>query len=154
MENQVALISGASTGIGRAIAKGFAREGAKLAIIARSTDKLEKLAEEIRAEGGTVTPITCDISDEAQVKAAVKKTMDEYGRIDALVTTASLLVTSPVIDSTVEDWDRLFATNSRGTFLICRELLPIMRSQGRGRIVIYSSGAAWGYKLNEAIYSA
>jgi len=154
MEGQVAVIAGASTGIGRAVAKGFAGEGASVVVLARSADKLEKLAEEIRSDNGTVFPVTCDVSDEAQVKSAYEKVLGEFGKIDALVVTASLLVSRPVSECTVEDWDRLFATNCRGTFLLSREVLPVMRSQGRGRIVLYSSGAAWGYKPHESIYSA
>lgn len=153
-DDLVVLIAGASTGIGRALAIGFSQERATVVALARSKEKLEELAATIRAEMGTVLPLACDVSDEAQVTAAVERTIREFGRLDALVVTASQIVSRPVIECTVADWDRLFAVNCRGTFLLCRAVLPVMRSQGRGRIVIYSSGAARGRKVREAIYSA
>lgn len=154
LKNQVVVIAGASTGIGRALTIGFCGDGAMVVALARSKDKLEEMSEGVRAKGGIVLPIVCDVTDESQVVKAVKRAVEEFGRIDALVITASQVVSCPVIDCTLEDWDRLFTVNCRGTFLLCKTVLPIMRSQGRGRIVIYSSGAARGRKPKEAIYSA
>lgn len=154
LKGRIVVIVGASSGIGWALTLGFAREGANVAALARSKEKLDRLANTIRAAGGRALPVACDISDESQVASAVKAILNEFGGIDALLITASQKVECPIAECTVADWDRLFAVNCRGTFLVCRAVLPTMRAQGHGRIVIFSSEAVKGRKPGVAIYSA
>jgi len=135
LTGQVALVTGAGRGIGRAVAAAFAREGALVVLAARSTRELASIQREIEAGGGRALVVPTDVRQEPAVAALVSRTLAESGRIDCLVTAAGLAAFGPVADAKTEDWDQLMAVNLRGAFLCCRAVLPAMTAQGRGTII-------------------
>ena len=135
LAGQVALVTGAGRGIGRAVAAAFAREGALVVLAARSTRELASVQREIEAAGGRAVVAPTDVRQEPAVAALVTRTLAEGGRLDCLVTAAGLAAFAPVADAKTEDWDQLIAVNLRGAFLCCRAVLPAMTAQGRGTII-------------------
>ena len=135
LAGQVALVTGAGRGIGRAVAAAFAREGALVVLAARSTRELASIQREIEAAGGRALVVPTDVRQEPAVAALVSRTLAESGRIDCLVTAAGLAAFGPVADAKTEDWDQLMAVNLRGVFLCCRAVLPAMTAQGSGTII-------------------
>ena len=135
LTGQVALVTGAGRGIGRAVAAAFAREGALVVLAARSTRELASIQREIEAAGGRALVVPTDVRQEPAVAALVSRTLAESGRIDCLVTAAGLAAFGPLADAKTEDWDQLMAVNLRGVFLCCRAVLPAMTAQGSGTII-------------------
>jgi NAD(P)-dependent dehydrogenase (short-subunit alcohol dehydrogenase family) len=135
LAGQVALVTGAGRGIGRAVAVAFAREGAFVVLAARSTRELASVQREIEAAGGRALAAPTDVRQEPAVAALVTRTLAEGGRLDCLVTAAGHAAFAPVADAKTEDWDQLIAVNLRGVFLCCRAVLPAMTAQGRGTII-------------------
>jgi NAD(P)-dependent dehydrogenase (short-subunit alcohol dehydrogenase family) len=123
LSGKVALITGGSSGIGKATAIRFAQEGAKVVILARRIEKLEIVSCEIAGLVGEekVLPIQTDVSDEAQVRSAFRKTMDVFKQIDIVVCNAGYLYSSPVEETTLEEWTQVYGTNVVGSFLVSRE---------------------------------
>jgi len=140
LTGQVALVTGGSQSIGKAIAKALALSGAKLCITARTQGKLEAACEELRAMGAECIWAAADIGDEAQVAAAVKKTVDTYGRLDILVNNAAHggYFKAPE-DMTLEEWDTVMRQNIDGMFLMAREAAKVMISQRSGKMIFVSS---------------
>jgi NAD(P)-dependent dehydrogenase (short-subunit alcohol dehydrogenase family) len=132
---QVALVTGAGRGIGRAVAAAFAREGALVVLAGRSTPDLASAQRDIEAAGGRALAVPTDVRQEPAVAALVSRALAESGRIDCLVTAAGLAAFGPVADAKTEDWDQLMAVNLRGAFLCCRAVLPAMTAQRRGTII-------------------
>ncbi len=135
LAGQVALVTGAGRGIGRAVAAAFAREGALVVLAARSTRELASIQREIEAAGGRALAVPTDVRHEPAVAALVTRALAEAGRLDCLVTAAGLAAFGPVADTKTADWDQLMAVNLRGAFLCCRAVLPAMTAQGRGTII-------------------
>lgn len=149
LADQVAIVTGAGSGIGRATAVALARAGASVAIFGRRTSLLDEVSAEVRSVGGKVIAQSVDVGSMPSVDAAVRAVLDAYGRIDVLVNNAGtnrprrLLAdaTAPTWDQ-ADDWDRLIQTNLTGVFLCVRAVLPTMRQQKRGTIVNVASAAA------------
>ena len=140
LKGKVALVTGASSGIGLTTAKLFAREGAKVAILARRLNVLEEKAAEIRAEGGECLPIAGDVTDPESVNAAVQKVIDTWGRIDVLVNNAGDGDQHRTAENVSDEfWNRMIALNQSSVFYFCRAVLPQMRKQGAGSIVNLSA---------------
>ena len=136
LENRVALITGAGRGIGRAIALAYAREGARLALAARTAKDLDETARQVEALGGSAFAIPADVTDQGQVEGMVRQTLDRYSSIDILVNNAGIAgPVGPLQDNDVPDWIRTIRVNLVGPFLCCRAVLPAMVSQNRGRII-------------------
>ena len=142
MEGMVAIVTGGSRGLGRAIAKEYAAEGAKVVVSARRSSPTGlpgtavETAEQIREAGGEAMALTCDVSDEKQVVAMVNQTIDMYGQIDVLVNNAGVMVLGEtLLDIDPEKWDQSVAANLRGPYLCSRSVLPWMIEQGRGSII-------------------
>jgi len=153
---KIALVTGASRGIGRAIAVGMAKRGFDVAIndIERQKDALEEVAAEIEAAGRRVLSVYADVSRKADVEAMVLKTIDTFGRIDAVVNNAGILIASDVEHLKEEHWDSVLDVNAKGTFLVVQAILPHMKKQKYGRIVnIASIGGKHGAP-EQAHYSA
>ncbi|MDH7786074.1 NAD(P)-dependent dehydrogenase (short-subunit alcohol dehydrogenase family) [Ochrobactrum sp. 19YEA23] len=153
---KIALVTGASRGIGRAIAIGMAKRGFDVAIndIERQKDVLQEVAQEIEATGRRALTVYADVSNKADVEAMVKKTADAFGRIDAIVNNAGILIASDVEHLKEEHWDSVLDVNAKGTFLVVQAVLPYMKQQKYGRIVnIASIGGKHGAP-EQAHYSA
>lgn len=150
LEGKVAIVTGASRGIGKAIALGLAREGADVVVAARTESPeqhflpgtIHQTAEEIRALGRQALPVRVDVSDEESVAEMVRRTIETFGRIDILVNNAAVAHYAPVAEIPSKKWDLVLKVNLRGTFLCSRAVLPIMMQQRRGSIVNISSKAA------------
>jgi NAD(P)-dependent dehydrogenase (short-subunit alcohol dehydrogenase family) len=141
LAGHVALITGASRGIGRGIAETLAREGAQVALAARDEAGLEKIAGGIKETGGTALSLRCDVTREEDIARTVKTAIDELGRVDVLINNAGVGLRGKVDEIAVEDWDRAFAVNLRGVFLMTRAMVPHMRQIGGGHIINISSVA-------------
>lgn len=136
LENKVAIITGASKGIGKGIAKIFAAHGAKLIITGRNKNDLEKIANEIN---GNIIPVVADMTNTADVNKIAEIAIEKFGRIDILCQNAGIYPTALLRDMTEMQWDLVCDTNLKGTFLAIKACLPIMERQAYGRIVIISS---------------
>lgn len=156
-KDHVAIITGASSGIGRASAVALAREGFRVVIGARDVAKLTELAQEIEREAGKAPLLLpLDVRDGAQVKAFVTATMETYGRIDVLVNNAGLAKgVTPVIEETDPDnWDQMIDTNVKGLLLMTREAVPHMIAGGNGHVINIGSVAGWESYAGGAVYCA
>lgn len=142
LKDKVVVITGASKGIGRAIALRFAPEGARLALVARSASQIAELAEEIQSAGGTAVALPTDITSEEQVQALAERTEAELGPVDVLVNNAGIFLLRSLAETTLEEWEAVLNTNLRGAFLCCRAFLPSMMRRKTGRIINVSSSAA------------
>lgn len=139
---QVALVTGAGSGIGRTTSIAFARAGAAVVVADVDEAAVRKLADELTAEGRKALPVRCDVGEEAEVKAMLEKTKAEFGRLDAAFNNAA--VQSPATDTadlTAEEWDRVSRVNIRGVFLCMKYELQLMRGQTSGAIVNCSSNS-------------
>ena len=146
LKDKVAIVTGSSRGIGKAIALGFAKEGAKVVIAARTEVENERMpgtihktAEMIRAMGGTALPVKCDLTIEQDIVDMVKKTLAEFGRIDILVNNAGIAYFRPAWEMPLKRWDIVLRINLTGAFVCAREVLPKMMEQKSGSIINISS---------------
>lgn len=157
LESKTGIVTGAAKGMGGAITRTLAREGADLLLAARDRGPLEELAEELRASGRRVETIAADVTDEAQVQAMVARALAAFGgRIDILVNVAGVTgpIETPVWQIAAEDFDYVLRNNVRGTFLPIKHVLPTMIEQRSGKIVnIGGTSGLRGYKYRTA-YSA
>ncbi|MBI4081952.1 MAG: SDR family oxidoreductase [Candidatus Lambdaproteobacteria bacterium] len=141
--NKVVWITGAGTGIGRATARMFAEEGARLALFGRRAEKVQAVAAEAQALGAKAEAVAIDVADRARVDAAAARLLAQWGRVDVLVNNAGTNVTRrKLADLAPEDWDLVITVNLTGAFNMARAVLPAMRRQQDGLIVNVSSMAA------------
>ena len=153
LDGKIALITGASRGIGKGIAEGFAREGAALILVARDLERLRQVEESLTAARRNVIAVQADVTDEQQVQAAFQHTMQLFGRLDILVNNAGVFDGGPLDELTLETWEKVMAVNLRGPFLCTREALRIMKPQQGGRIINIGSISAQRVRPNSAPYS-
>ena len=149
LANQVAVVTGAGRGIGKAIAEAYAKEGATVVCAARSIDEIEAVASQI---GGKA--IRCDVSEEADIRSLMERTLAEVGPIDILVNNAGAVARLPVHELPVADWDQVINVNLRGVFLCAKYALPSMLERGSGCIINISSGAGVVGPPNRSAYAA
>ena len=154
LTGKVALITGASSGIGEATALALAAEGAAVAISARREDRLEELVKRISDNGGKAYPIVADVSEEAQANEIVQKAQQELGRVDILVNNAGVMLLGMIEGANTEDWRRMINTNVLGLMYATHAALPIMKQQGGGHIVNISSVAGRTARAGSGVYNA
>jgi len=151
---QGAIVTGASSGLGRATALALAQAGANVALLARRKDELANVAAQIETFGGRALVLPVDLAQENEIIAATRQTAEEFGRIDVLVNAAGTDVPAPVVDLTIEDWDRVLAINLRASFVLAKAVFPYMRRTRRGTIINISSVAGKRGWANAAAYCA
>lgn len=162
LEGKVAIITGSSRGIGKAIALAYAAEGARIVVTARTESPQEsrvpgtihQTVEEIRAAKGEAIALRCDVTQENQVEALIKRTLEQFGHIDILFNNAGgPLTPGPLQDITIRQWDQVLELNLRTVVLCCKAILPVMIRQKHGHIIKMSSGAAVGNNPSRVAYS-
>jgi 3-oxoacyl-[acyl-carrier protein] reductase len=154
LKDKIAIITGSSRGIGRAIALGFAREGAHVALAARTESDLMNVAQEIRNLGQRALVVPCDVTDEEQVQRMIARTLEEYGRLDVLVNNAGLGAFRPIYGTRLKNWEYMLAINLTSSFLCIKHAWKPMIQSGGGSIINMSSTSGTrGYPMY-ASYSA
>src|SRR5215510_939811 len=142
LAHRVALITGAGRGIGRAIALAYAKEGARVALAARTRSELQETARLTEALGASTCVIGTDVADPPQVEAMVRHTLEHFSTIHILVNNAAILgPVEPLWETDITSWVQTIHVNLIGTYLCCRAVLPVMRAQGYGKIINVTSGA-------------
>ncbi|HVW46712.1 MAG TPA: SDR family NAD(P)-dependent oxidoreductase [Solirubrobacterales bacterium] len=160
LSGTVALVTGASSGIGEATARRLAAEGAAVAVAARRFDRLERLVEEIDDAGGKALAIESDITDRAAAEALVERTVKELGRLDIVVNNAGVMLLGPALDADVEEWDRMVDLNVKGLLYVAKAALPhLLKFAEEGPrmvtdLVNVSSVAGRRARENSAAYNA
>ncbi len=139
LEGKGAVITGGGRGIGAAVARSLAEEGAAVVLAARTAAQVEAVAQELTAEGYRAWAVPCDVTDPEQVRKLAVTASDHLGQIDILVNNAGIAVAGPVKSIRLEDWQRVMAVNTTGTFLCTRAMMPAMAERGWGRVVNVAS---------------
>lgn len=150
----VALVTGGSQGIGRAVAELFAAEGVSVGVCGIDPDGVDETVQAIRDRGGEALAVAADVTDRRAVEQTVNATVERYGGLDILVTSAGIQRYGTVVDTDEPTWDEVFAVNVKGVFLAARAALPHLRRSDRGAIVVISSVQAHGTQTGVAAYAA
>jgi len=144
LENKRAIVTGGAGGIGRATALAFEAEGARVVVVDLNADGAAAVVEDIAAAGGDAMAMTADVSDEGEIERVVNETVTAFGGIDVVFNNAGLIRRATALDTTVEEWDRVFGVNVRSIFLMCKYAVPVMADDGGGSII--NTGSGWGLK--------
>ncbi|MCT7963528.1 SDR family oxidoreductase [Laspinema sp. D1] len=152
--HKTAIITGASSGIGRATALLLAESGVQVALVSRRGDSLQQLADRILSTGVKAIAIPTDITDCQQVQSMVSAVLDKFGRIDILVNSAGLIDVAPTVEASVQRWQELIQVNLLGTMYCCHAVAPVMEAQQRGYIVNVSSVAGRTASAGVSAYNA
>ncbi len=154
LAEKIAIVTGGGRGIGRATALLFAREGADVVVVARTSSEIETVAAEIRAMGRRALAVPTDLSKEDQIEASVQRALAEFGRVDVLVNNAGANADHTVVGMPTAEWHYVLSVNLTAGFLMCRAVLPAMIKQGGGVIVNVTSRAAKVGRLKRSAYCA
>lgn len=139
LKDKVAIVTGAGTGIGRAIALAYAREGASVVLTGRTEETLVRVAEEVKALGASVLTVRADVSEPSEVQHLVEAARSHFGGVNILVNNAGVFIYKSVLNLSLRDWDETINTNLKGVFLCCQAVLPTMVQQKQGNIINISS---------------
>jgi NAD(P)-dependent dehydrogenase (short-subunit alcohol dehydrogenase family) len=139
LSGRIAVITGASKGIGQAIAVALAREGAQVALVSRDAERLKSVADEIAGAGAEAATFPADITDEDQVRGLERDILARFGQVNILINNAGINVRKPVEEFTLAEWRLVMDTNVTGAFLMCRSFVPSMKGRGYGRILNLTS---------------
>jgi len=153
LDGKVALVTGASSGIGEATARALAAEGAAVALCARRVDRIETLAKELDEAGGQALVVELDVTDEAACRSAVDRTVGELGGLDVVVNNAGVMLLGPIVDADTTDWRRMIETNVLGLMYMTHAALPHLLER-RGDVVQVSSVAGRTANASSGVYNA
>ena len=153
LDGKVAVITGASSGIGEATAEALAAEGAAIVVAARREDRLEDLVERVNGNGGKALAVACDVTDEQQAHGLIEKSRDEFGRVDILVNNAGVMQLSKVQRGLSDEWRTMFEVNVLGLLYATDAAIEVMKEQGSGHLVNISSLASRGTRPGLGVYS-
>jgi len=154
LTGKTAVITGASRGLGEAMALALAAEGARIALVARDRERLDAVAAEIRAANGQAIAIRADVTSEDQVRRIEREIAAQFGKVDILINNAGVIVRKPIVEFTLEEWRRVMDTSVTGAFLMCRSFVPHMRGRGYGRILNMTSTMSRVSLPGRSAYSA
>lgn len=155
LKGKCALITGASKGLGRAMATALAAEGVRVGLVSRDADKLNTVAAEIRSRGGTVDLFVADVTDEAQVDRVREQAAAAFGgALHILINNAGINIRKPITDFSLAEWNSVMNTNVTSAFLVCRAFVPFMAGRGYGRILNMTSMMSHVSLPGRTVYSA
>jgi NAD(P)-dependent dehydrogenase (short-subunit alcohol dehydrogenase family) len=154
LAGRVAVITGASRGLGKAMALALASAGARIALVSRNQEKLNAVAGEVRKLGKEAEVFCADVGDEAQVLRLEREVIAWFGRVDILINNAGIVLRKPIVDVTLAEWNGVLQTNLTSAFLMCRSFVPHMKGRGYGRIVNIASLMAHRSLPQRTAYSA
>ena len=152
LDGKVAIVTGATSGMGRDSAKLFAAEGAKVVITGRNEERAKEVVDDIKAEGGEAIYVIADMANLDDVEKIFDATMEEYGTVDVLFNNAGMLSMSPLMDLTIEEWNRVFNVNVTSALRLTQLIAPVMKEKGKGTIVNTCSVASFGAHHGFAAY--
>ena len=154
LQDRVAVVTGASSGIGQACALAFAEKGAKVVLAARRAERLDKLVAEIEAMGGEALAVATDVTDEAAVQNLFDRAVERFGTVDVLINNAGIADSTAIADMPLGLWQQVLGTNLTSAFLCSRAAFRVMKGKGRGRIVNIGSISARVPRANSPAYAA
>jgi NAD(P)-dependent dehydrogenase (short-subunit alcohol dehydrogenase family) len=154
LDGKVAVITGASKGLGKAMGLALGAAGASLALVSRNLEQLNEVARAVKDTGGEARVFQADVSEEDQVIKLERDVVDEFGRAHILINNAGINIRKPLVEFTLEEWQRVLNTNLTSVFLMCRSFVPHMKGTGYGRIINMTSTMSWVSMPGRAAYSA
>ena len=154
LDGRVALITGASKGLGKAMAVALGAAGARIALVSRSVEQLNEVGRAVKDAGGDARVFQADVSNEEQVRKLERDVTGAFGKVDILINNAGINIRKPLIEFTLEEWQRVLDTNLTSVFLMCRSFIPHMKGAGYGRIINMASIMSWVSLPGRAAYSA
>jgi NAD(P)-dependent dehydrogenase (short-subunit alcohol dehydrogenase family) len=154
LDGRVALITGASKGLGKAMAVALGAAGARIALVSRSVERLNEVGRAVKDTGGDARVFQADVSSEDQVRKLERDVAGAFGKVHILINNAGINVRKPLVEFTLEEWQRVLNTNLTSVFLMCRSFIPHMKGTGYGRIINMSSIMGWVSLPGRAAYSA
>ncbi len=154
LDGKVAVITGASKGLGKAMALALAAEGANIALVSRNIEQLNEVGRAVKNAGGEARVFQADVAEEEQVRKLERDVTGAFGKIHILINNAGINVRKPLTEFTLEEWHRVMNTNVTSVFLMCRSFIPHMKGTGYGRIISMASIMSWVSLPGRAAYSA
>jgi NAD(P)-dependent dehydrogenase (short-subunit alcohol dehydrogenase family) len=154
LDGRVALITGASKGLGKAMAVALGTAGARIALVSRSVEQLNEVGRAVKEAGGDARVFQADVSSEDQVRKLERDVAGAFGKVHILINNAGINVRKPLVEFTLEEWQRVLNTNLTSVFLMCRSFIPHMKGGGYGRIINMSSIMGWVSLPGRSAYSA
>lgn len=154
LNGKVAIITGSTSGMGRATAELFGKEGAKVVVVGRNEERANEVVDKIKSEGGEAIYVLADMTNPDDLQKIVDTTVKEYGTIDVLFNNAGTFSLSPLMDLSLEEWNNIFAVNVTSAFLLTKAVVPIMKENGKGVIINTGSAASLSPQYGPAGYVA
>jgi NAD(P)-dependent dehydrogenase (short-subunit alcohol dehydrogenase family) len=154
LDGRVALITGASKGLGKAMAVALGAAGARIALVSRSVEQLNEVGRAVKEAGGDARVFQADVSSEDQVRKLERDVAGAFGKVHILINNAGINIRKPLVEFTLEEWQRVLNTNLTSVFLMCRSFIPHMKGGGYGRIINMSSIMGWVSLPGRSAYSA
>jgi NAD(P)-dependent dehydrogenase (short-subunit alcohol dehydrogenase family) len=154
LDGRVAVITGASKGLGKAMALALGAEGARIALVSRNIEQLNEVGRAVKDAGGEARVFQADVAEEEQVRKLERDVLGAFGKVHILINNAGINVRKPLVDFTLEEWRRVVDTNLTSVFLMCRSFIPNMKGAGYGRILNMTSIMSWVSLPGRTAYSA